>query len=123
MASSAPGGGIDGIISQLDQFFGAGCPLQLPDGIREFLVKFGPWITLVVLIISIPAMLAALGFGTILSPFLGPKVAGFGLAWLLGAVQTAITAVALPGLSGLAMRQHNSFRWAWGGFCLVMPRA
>ncbi len=112
MASSAPGGGIDGIISQLDQFFGAGCPLQLPDGVREFLVKFGPWITLVVLIISIPAMLAALGVGTLLSPFLGPKVAGFGLPWLLGAVQTAITAVALP---GLFRRQYASWRLMFMG--------
>lgn len=106
---TAPGAssGLDGIIAQLDPYFGTDCPVQLPDGVREFLVKVGPWVTLVVLIISVPVTLAALGIGSILAPFLGPKVTGFGLTWLLGAIQTAITAVALP---GLFRRQYASWR-------------
>lgn len=107
MAATGAGSGIDGVIAQLDAYFGTGCPVQLPDGVREFFVRFGPWVTLVVLIISVPAMLAALGIGTILSPFLGPKITGFGVTWLLGVVQTGITAVALP---GLFRRQYASWR-------------
>lgn len=43
MASTGAGNGIDGVIAQLDAYFGTGCPVQLPDGVREFLVRFGPW--------------------------------------------------------------------------------
>ena len=107
MTATDTGSSLDGLIAKLDPFFGAGCPVQLPDGVREFLVKFGPWVTLIVLIISVPAMLAALGIGSILAPFLGPKVTGFGVTWLLGVVQTGITAIALP---GLFRRQYTSWR-------------
>lgn len=107
MTSTGAGSWIDRSIAQLDAYFGTGCSVQLPDGVRELLVRFGPWITLVVLVISLPAILATLGISTLLSPFLGPRVTGFGVTWLLNVVQTGLVLVALP---GLFRRRYASWR-------------
>lgn len=77
-------------------------PFQLPEGAKEAIVKYGPWITLVLLVLALPAILFAFGLGTILAPFafLGGVGAGvnFGVGLIFSAVVLVIEALAIPGL-------------------------
>lgn len=77
-------------------------PFQLPDGAKEFIVKFGPWIALVMLVLSLPMILLAVGLGALVAPFavLGgvQAAAGFGLGMIFSLAMLVIEAIAIPGL-------------------------
>lgn len=76
-------------------------PIQIPAGGREWIVKYGPWITLVFMVLALPAILFVLGFGAFALPFAGVGYAtGFGIG-VIGLIATfALEAIALPGLFG-----------------------
>lgn len=94
-AESAP----KDMVGFLNYYLVDNAPFQLPDGVKEFLVRFGPWITLVLLVLSLPPLLFVLGVGTFLIPFGGAGyAASFGAATLLLAVQLLLKVLALPGL-------------------------
>lgn len=42
-------------------------PFKLPKSVQDVLVQFGPWITLIIAIVSVPAVLAIFGFGAMVS--------------------------------------------------------
>jgi hypothetical protein len=87
------------LIGFLDYYLVRKAPFQLPDAAREFIVKFGPWIALVLLVISLPALFVILGFGTALVPLGGVGyAAGFGLVAIGLCVHLVLMALALPGL-------------------------
>ena len=87
------------LIGFLDFYLVKKAPFQIPDGGREMIVKFGPWITVILLILTLPMLLFALGIGTILIPFGGPGYAtGFGLVTLVLLVEIGLMVAALPGL-------------------------
>lgn len=74
----------------------------LPANVKEFIVNFAPWITLILIIIAVPAMLWVLGLGTFLMPFgfmMGPQ-AGFNyaLSFIFSAASIVLEAMAIPGL-------------------------
>lgn len=77
-------------------------PFQLPTGAKEAIVKYGPWIVLILLVLALPAILFAFGLGTILAPFafLGGVGAGvnFGVGLVFSAAVLVIEAIAIPGL-------------------------
>lgn len=87
------------LIGFLDFYLVKKAPFQIPDGVREFLVKYGPWIMVVFMVLSLPAILFVLGLGTFAMPFGGVGYAtGFGIA-AIGMIATfALNALALPGL-------------------------
>lgn len=83
----------------LDFYLVQKAPFQIPAGGREWIVKYGPWITLVLMVISLPAILFVLGIGTLAVPFGGVGYAtGFGVAAIGLILQFALMAIALPGL-------------------------
>jgi hypothetical protein len=89
----------NGLVAMLEPFFTTKAPFQLPEGVREWLVKFGPWITLVLLVLALPAVLLLLG----ISAFVVPAAAvtgntGFGVGVILLIVQLVLQAASLPGL-------------------------
>ncbi len=87
------------LIGFLDFYLVKKAPFQLPDGAKEWIVQWGPWITVVLFIISLPAVLFVLGIGTLLLPFGGLGYArGFSLAVLTLCVQLVLMLAALPGL-------------------------
>lgn len=91
--------GIDGLIATLDEYLVKKAPFQLPEGAKEFLVRFGPWISLVMLVLTLPILLFALGIGAMLSPFAGiAYTSGFGISAILALVQIVLLVMALPGL-------------------------
>jgi hypothetical protein len=90
------------LIGMLDFYLVKKAPFQLPDGVKEAIVKFGPWIALVLILISLPFLLFALGIGAVLLPFAAlasPTAAGtFGLVAIVVLVELVLDAAALPGL-------------------------
>jgi hypothetical protein len=87
------------LVGFLDFYLVQKAPFQIPGEIREFLVKFGPWIALVLLVLSLPGLLVMLGIGTALVPFGGVGyVAGFTYLTLVLLAQLVLLGLALPGL-------------------------
>jgi hypothetical protein len=93
--------------TQLNDIFGKKAP-ALPDNVKEFIVKYGPYIALVLLVINLPIILAAIGLSAIFAPMaaLGGVNAFTGLS--LGIIFLIITvtlqALALPGLFKRALQ-------------------
>ncbi|MEO7190134.1 MAG: chromate transporter [Vicinamibacterales bacterium] len=97
--STSNGAPAKDLISFLDEYLVRKAPFQIPPGGKEWIVKYGPWITVVLLILFLPALLFVLGVGTVLVPFGGPAyAASFGLATILLIVQIGMMVMALPGL-------------------------
>jgi hypothetical protein len=87
------------LIGFLDFYLVKKAPFQIPEGGREWIVKFGPWITVVLLILTLPILLVALGIGAVLSPFGGVShVAGFGVMTIVIIIELGLMIAALPGL-------------------------
>jgi hypothetical protein len=87
------------LIGMLDYYLVQKAPFQLPDGAREAIVRFGPWIGVVLLILSLPAILVLLGIGTLLLPFGGLVYATtFTWAVIFLIVHFVLLIAALPGL-------------------------
>jgi hypothetical protein len=87
------------LVGFLDFYLVKKAPFQIPDAGREAIVKFGPWIAIVLLVISIPPVLFVLGVGTLLVPFGGVGYAtSWGLAVIVLMIQLGLMIAALPGL-------------------------
>ena len=83
-------------------------PFQIPEAGKEWIVKYGPWITVILLILSLPLILIALGIGTVLVPFAGVGYAtGFGYVAILTLVVVGLEVAALPGLFARKMSGWN----------------
>ena len=87
------------LIGFLDFYLVKKAPFQIPDAGREMIVKFGPWITVVLLILLLPVLLFALGLGAVLMPFGGVGyAAGFGFLTIVVIIEISLLIAALPGL-------------------------
>ena len=81
-------------------------PLAIPEKWKELIVKFAPYLTILSIIVGVPAILAVLGIGALVSPFtafLGPRYAlsyGFNyvLSIIIFGVVIVFEALAVPGL-------------------------
>jgi len=87
------------LIGFLDYYLVQKAPFQIPDAGREWIVKFGPWIAVVLLVLSIGPILFILGVGTMFMPFGGVGYStGFGYMAILLIVHLVLVVAALPGL-------------------------
>ena len=90
------------MIGFLDYYLVQKAPFQIPAAGREWIVKFGPWIALVLLILSLPAILMLVGLGTVFGTWGYGYGYGYGFAYwpamILLIVSVGLTALALPGL-------------------------
>ena len=86
------------LIGFLDYYLVTRAPFQLPDSVKEWTVRYGPWITIVVLVVMLPAALLSLGLGAIAAPFGIGHAASFGVFGLGLLLQFVLTAAAVPGL-------------------------
>lgn len=87
---------------------------SLPTNAKDVIVSIAPWLTLVFVIIAIPAILLVLGLGTLLMPFgfLGGPTVGFqGMASLLALILTLpsviLEGMAIPGLFARSRQGWN----------------
>lgn len=87
------------LVGFLDYYLVRKAPFQLPDAVKEWLVRYGPWITVVLLVLTLPALLVALGLSAAFLPFAGIGYAtGFTYLTVLVVAQCIMMALALPGL-------------------------
>lgn len=89
-------------------------PYSLPANWKELIVKFAPWISLILLIVALPAILAVFGLGTLLMPFsfLGGFHGGFNyiLSLVFSLITLVLEALAIP---GLFKRSKGGWRFAY----------
>src|SRR3989344_2893116 len=73
---------------------------HLPPQWQEVLVKFLPYLTILFVVLSLPVLLAAIGLGAFLTPFMmmGGGFGSFSLALAVFAVSVVLEAMAIPGL-------------------------
>lgn len=101
------------LVGFLDFYLVQKAPFQIPAEIKELLVKFGPWIALVLLVLSLPGLLLVLGIGTAFMPFGGVGyAAGFTYLTVLLLVQLVLLVMALPGLFKRKMSAWKLMLWS-----------
>ena len=88
------------IMSTLDYYLVTKAPFQLPPNVREWIVKYGPWIDVVMLVLMAPAILLALGISAVALPFAAAAAPGLGLAVIAMVIQIGLLVLALPGHEG-----------------------
>jgi hypothetical protein len=73
---------------------------HLPPKWQEVLVKFLPYLTLLFVVLSLPVLLAALGIGAFLTPFMmiGGGIGSYSLMLIVFGVSVVLEAMAIPGL-------------------------
>lgn len=83
----------------LDFYLVKKAPFQIPDAGREWIVKYGPWIIVILLVLTLPLLLFVLGLGTLFMPLGGyGYAAGFGTFTILVLAQVGLEIASLPGL-------------------------
>ena len=74
----------------------------LPENVKEIIVKFSPYLSIIALVLSIPALLGLLGLYAVFSPamLLGGATYGFSsiVSIVFLVVSLALEAIAIPGL-------------------------
>ncbi len=74
----------------------------LPDSVKEVIVSVGPWVMLVLVVMSLPLLLFVFGLGAVVAPFafLGGIQAGtsFGVTMIVSLAALVLEIIALPGL-------------------------
>lgn len=87
----------------LDYYLVKKAPFQIPEGGKEWIVKYGPWIDLVLLVLLVPVIFATLGLSTLMAvPYAVAVNASFGFMYwtslLVLIAQLGLQVAALPGL-------------------------
>lgn len=87
--------------TKLDDIFGKKAP-QLPENIKEIIVKIAPYLAVIGVVFALPAILAILGIGTLAAPLalMGGvgTLGGFTISMIFTAVMIVIQIMAIPGL-------------------------
>lgn len=85
----------------LNIYFGQKAP-ALPENIKEFIVKYGPWVTLVLLVLAAVPLLGVIGLGALLSPIALMSGVSYGGMYLLtlafSVAVIVLEAIAIPKL-------------------------
>lgn len=100
------------LIGFLDFYLVKKAPFQIPEGGREWIVKYGPWITIVLLVLMLPPLLLALGLGALILPFAAAAAPGIGISLIGVIVEIGLTIAALPGLFARKMSGWNMLFYA-----------
>ncbi len=105
--NTAPSGqSSSGFLKQIEDEIGkvySKISVHLPAGLKEFIVHYGPWITLILMVIAIPAILLALGISAVAIPaismYAGAQTGGmYFVGGLITLFALVLEAMALPGL-------------------------
>lgn len=96
--------------NKLAEFFTKKLP-AMPDKIKEGIVKYGPYITVVMMILTIPVVLAVLGFGAMATPFV--FLGGFrgGIGYIISMIfGIAMIVLEIMAIKGLITRQMKAWK-------------
>ena len=96
-----------------DEYLGQKAPL-LPDNIKEVIVSIAPYLSIICIVISLPAILAILGIGAMLGPFstlMGASyMMSYGIMYYIGVAAIIVSAV-LNGLAINGLFKHSLSAW------------
>lgn len=102
----------------LEQYFGKKAPV-LPQNVKEIIVKIAPYLTILSVILTIPAILLLFGLGgvaTVLSPLGGVEsVTGLPTMWVgivLLIPSVILEGMAIPGLFSRSLSAWRLIFWA-----------
>lgn len=84
----------------MEEFFVTKAPFQIPTEAREAIVKYGPWVMLVLMILSLPALIALLGLSTLFTTLAvaSGKSMFSVIPGIISLISLVVNAMALPGL-------------------------
>jgi len=89
------------IEQKLDLYFGKKAP-AMPENIKEFIVKYSPYLSIIMLVLALPAILFAFGLSTLAMPFayVGGLHTGFTFSFtaLISLAALVLEVIAIPGL-------------------------
>ena len=89
------------IEEKLELYFGKKAP-SMPENIKELIVKYSPYLSIIMLLLALPALLLAFGLTTIAMPFayVGNLHTGFSFSFtaLLSLISLILEVMAIPGL-------------------------
>ena len=91
-------------------------PFSIPKNWKELIVRFAPYLTILGIIVSVPAVFAVLGLGALVSPFtafLGPRYAlSYSFNYVLSMVALVVVIVlAAMAVPGLFRREEKAWRF------------
>ncbi|OIP87791.1 hypothetical protein CO009_02015 [Candidatus Shapirobacteria bacterium CG_4_8_14_3_um_filter_35_11] len=95
--------------STLDLYFDKKAP-AMPDSVKEALVKYGPYLTAILMFMALPIILGLLGFGAMMSPFAYMGGFRYGLGFSFGLLFT-IAILIMQGLSLPALFKRQKSGW------------
>jgi len=88
-------------INTLDLYFGKKAP-TMPENIKELIVKYSPYLSIIMLVLTLPAILFAFGITGLIMPFAYANSfrTGFSFSFsaLISLVAMALEIAAIPGL-------------------------
>ncbi len=94
----------------LELYFVKKAPFQLPSEVKDAIVKFGPWVLLILMVLSLPVIIAALGLTAVFAPVTtgygmmsGRNVFSF-IPLILTVLSLVFNVIALPGLFNKTMK-------------------
>ena len=88
----------------------------MPSSVKEMIVKYGPYITLVILVLSLPAVLFIFGIGAALTPYyMMAGRAGISLLSIFLIVCLVMEGLSIPGLMA---RKISGWNWAYWALLL-----
>ncbi len=115
------GGSLSKLEVTLEEYLVKKAPFQLPENVREIIVKFAPYLSILGVVMGIPGVIALLGAGTILAPlgFVGGMMTGrpfLGAGYLVSiiflGVMVVLEALAIPGLFSRSKKGWNFIYWS-----------
>jgi hypothetical protein len=88
---------MEALINWLNVWFGQKAP-ALPVKAKEVIVKIAPWLSLVMVVLAAPAVLALVGFGGYVGRYATYGVYDGSWYWIFAAATIVLNILALPGL-------------------------
>lgn len=88
---------MEALINWLNVWFGQKAP-ALPVAAKEVIVKIAPWLSIVMIALAAPAVLALVGFGGYVGRYAMYGMYSGGWYWIFAAATIVLNILALPGL-------------------------
>lgn len=95
--------------STLELYFGKKAP-AMPENVKESLVKYGPYLTAILMFMALPIILGLLGLGAALSPFAYMGGYRFGLGFTFNSLFT-VAILVMQGLALPALFKRQKSGW------------
>jgi hypothetical protein len=108
--------GLSKLENTLEVYLVKKAPFSIPENWKELIVQFAPYLTILGIIVSVPAVFAVLGLGALVSPFtafLGPRYAlSYSFNYVLSMVALVVVIVlAAMAVPGLFKRKEKAWRF------------